>query len=291
MVLPQKGRRGDPATGGHVKSSTPRNVKQADETRDVFGEEGLRRLLSRVQTGELTVDAALKSLKHLPFEEIESATIDHHRALRKGFCEVIYCAGKTAGHVAEIAERLAEKSPRLLGTRATPEQFKAAKKRVKALKFDALARVLWLDENPPEKHPGVVVIAAGTSDLPVAEEAAITLEVMGHRPERIRDVGVAGLHRLLKHLPALAEARAVVAVAGMEGALPSVVAGLIAAPVIAVPTSVGYGAAFGGVAALLGMLNACASGLAVVNIDNGFGAGYLAAMINAQAVRAQKDDK
>ena len=154
---------------------------------------------------------------------------------------------------------------------------------VKGLQYDALARVIYLDKSTAAKRDGVVVIAAGTSDLPVAEEAAITLEVMGHSPVRLRDIGVAGLHRLLHHLPTLHQARAVVAVAGMEGALPSVVAGLIAAPVIAVPTSVGYGASFGGLAALLGMLNSCASGLAVVNIDNGFGAGYMAAMINAQS--------
>lgn len=271
-----------------MKQRDVRKLKRLEEnpTRDVYGENGLRQLLSRVRAGDVDVEAALRMLKHLPFEETQNATIDHHRALRKGFCEVIYCAGKTAEHVAEIAQRLAEKSSRLLGTRATPRQYKAAQKRVKGLKYDALARVLWLDEDPSKKHAGVVVVAAGTSDLPVAEEAAITLEVMGHKPARIRDVGVAGLHRLLKHLPMLFEARVVVAVAGMEGAMPSVIAGLVGAPVIAVPTSVGYGAAFGGVAALLGMLNSCASGLAVVNIDNGFGAGYLAAMINAQAVRA-----
>jgi len=249
-----------------------------------FGEVSLRKLLQRVEAGELGVEDALERLRDFPFEETECATIDHHRTLRKGFCEVIYCAGKTPQQVAAIAEKLAQKSPRLLGTRATLEHYAAAHAKVESLRYDATARVIWRDEDPAPKQSGVVVIAAGTSDLPVAEEAAITLEVMGHKPVRIRDVGVAGLQRLLKHLPTLLKARVVVAVAGMEGALPSVIAGLIPAPVIAVPTSVGYGASFSGLAALLGMLNSCASGLAVVNIDNGFGAGYMAAMINAQAV-------
>jgi NCAIR mutase (PurE)-related protein len=246
----------------------------------------LRKLLERVSSGDLPIDDAMEHLKDCPFEETECATIDHHRTLRKGFCEVIYCAGKTPGQVADIAEKLALKSPRLLGTRATLEHYAAAHARVEGLRYDELARVIWLDRDPAPKAGGVVVIAAGTSDLAVAEEAALTLEVMGHKPTRIRDVGVAGLQRLLKHLPTLLKAHVVIAVAGMEGALPSVVAGLIPAPVIAVPTSVGYGASFGGLAALLGMLNSCASGLAVVNIDNGFGAGYMAAMINARCAAA-----
>ena len=247
-----------------------------------FDDGALRALLSGVGSGAVPIDEALQRLKHLPFEEMQSATLDHHRMLRKGFAEVIYCAGKTAPQVAEIAARLAARSPKLLGTRATREHYAAARRRVPGLKYDELARVLWLDRDPKPGHPGVVVIAAGTSDLPVAEEAALTLQVMGHEPARIRDVGVAGLHRLLKHLPALKDARVIVAVAGMEGALPSVIAGLVAAPVIAVPTSVGYGTSFGGLTALLAMLNSCASGLSVVNIDNGFGAGYMAAMINSQ---------
>ncbi len=251
-----------------------------------FGTEGLRALLEAVHAGTLPIPAAVERLKHLPFENAGDATLDHHRALRKGFGEVIYCAGKTPAQVADIAARLAARSPRLLGTRATAEHFRAARRRVRGLEYDALGRVLFLDKNPPPRQSGVVVIAAGTSDLPVAQEAVITLRVMGHEPALIRDVGVAGLHRLLHHLPALYEARAIVAVAGMEGALPSVVAGLVAAPVIAVPTSVGYGASFGGVTALLAMLNSCASGLAVVNIDNGFGAAYMAAMINRQCVEA-----
>jgi NCAIR mutase (PurE)-related protein len=246
----------------------------------MFSEAALRRLMGRVKGGEVGVDDAVRQLKHFPFEELECATVDHHRALRKGFCEVIYCAGKTPEQVAEIAAALARRGDRFLGTRATVEHYAAAKRVVPDLRYDATARCLWLTRDPAPGRPGVVVICAGTSDLPVAEEAAVTLEVMGHAPLRIRDVGVAGLHRLLRHLPTLLAARVVIAVAGMEGALPSVVAGLIPAPVIAVPTSVGYGASFGGLAALLAMLNSCASGISVVNIDNGFGAAFMAAAIN-----------
>ena len=213
---------------------------------------------------------------------MDFATLDHHRLYRKGFSEVVYCPCKTAQQVASIIAELARHSPRVLGTRATPEQYAAAKRRVPDLQYHAAARAIWLDRNPGPKARGVAIVAAGTGDLSVAWEAAITLQVMGQRPQCFWDVGVAGLHRLLDKLESLRQARVVVVVAGMEGALPSVVAGLIAAPVIAVPTSVGYGASFGGVAALLAMLNSCAPGIAVVNIDNGFGAGYMAAVINAQ---------
>jgi NCAIR mutase (PurE)-related protein len=264
----------------------PKARKTSNGHPDAFSAEGLRALLEQVKEGNVAVDKALDRLRQLPFEKMDCATLDHHRTLRKGFCEVIYCAGKTPAQVAAIAEKLAQKGPRLLGTRATPEQFRAAQKRVPKLEFDETARAICLGRKIDPKHSGIVVIAAGTSDLPVAEEAAVTLEVLGHEPVRIRDVGVAGLHRLLHHLPVLQAARVVIAVAGMEGAMPSVVAGLVAAPVIAVPTSVGYGASFGGLAALLGMLNSCSSGLAVVNIDNGFGAAYLAASINNQCAAA-----
>lgn len=283
----RNGRNRPPAPDPSPPAPLPSVPSRAREP--VYGADSLRKLLQRVSAGTLPVDEALEHLRDFPFEETECATIDHHRTLRKGFCEVIYCAGKTPGQVAAIAERLALKSPRFLGTRASLEHYAAAHARVEGLRYDETARILWLDRTPPNPAPrasGIVVIAAGTSDLPVAEEAAITLEVMGHKPQRIRDVGVAGLQRLLNHLPTLLKARVVIAVAGMEGALPSVVAGLIPAPVIAVPTSVGYGASFGGLAALLAMLNSCASGLAVVNIDNGFGAAYLAAMINTQCLRA-----
>jgi pyridinium-3,5-biscarboxylic acid mononucleotide synthase len=262
-------------------------VKHAPLQGQDYSPAALRRLLTHVKSGEVPVEAALESLRNFPFECTASAMVDHHRTLRKGFAEVIYCAGKTPAQVADIAARLGRNSRQLLGTRATVEHYRAAKKRLRKIRYDPQARVLWMDESDPQapKHEGIVIIAAGTSDLPVAREAEITARVMGHEPVFIHDVGVAGLHRLLHHLPALQRARVVVAVAGMEGALPSVVAGLVAAPVIAVPTSVGYGAAFGGVTALLAMLNSCASGLAVVNIDNGFGAAYLAVMINNQCVR------
>ena len=247
-------------------------------------QESLLKLLRTVQGRQLSAEKAIEVLKHFAFEQTEHSTIDHHRTLRKGFAEVIYCAGKTPAQVADIAASLAKRSPALLGTRATPAHYAAARKKVRKIQYDELSHTLFLRDTNGHARAGVVVIAAGTSDLPVAEEAAITLEVMGHAPTRIRDVGVAGLHRLLHHLPTLREANVIVAVAGMEGALPSVVAGLVSAPVIAVPTSVGYGASFGGLAALLAMLNSCASGLTVVNIDNGFGAGYAAAMINQRIV-------
>jgi NCAIR mutase (PurE)-related protein len=195
---------------------------------------------------------------------------------------VIFCAGKTAEQVALIAESLASRGSRILGTRASVEQFEAAKARVPGLQYHASARAIYLDKSGLPKRAGIVVVAAGTSDLPVADEAAITLEMMGPEAKRITEVGVAGLHRLLPRVPELRAANVVICVAGMEGALPSVVAGLIPTPVIAVPTSVGYGANFGGLAALLAMLNSCASGIAVVNIDNGYGAAVMAAAINAK---------
>ena len=247
-----------------------------------MNESQLAALLSDVAGGATSVDSALARLKTLPFETLEGvATLDHHRPLRTGFPEVIYCEGKSAHQVALIAEKLAAGTPRLLGTRAAAGQFQAARERVPDLQWHEQARCLWLDREPEaEKQAGVVVVCAGTSDLAVLDESALTLRLMGHEPRRITDVGVSGLHRLLPHIPTLQRANVIIVVAGMEGALPSVVAGLTQAPVIAVPTSVGYGASFGGVAALLAMLNSCASGVAVVNIDNGFGAGHLAALIN-----------
>lgn len=242
----------------------------------------LRQLLAAVADGRTPVDEALQALRRLPYEDLSFALLDTHRSLRAGFPEVIYCPGKTEDQVAAIAARLAAHSPRLLGTRATPAQFEAARRLVPDLRYHEAARALWLDREPERpRQPGVVIAAAGTADLPVAEEAALTLDLMGHAAERVYDVGVAGLHRLRPHLATLQAANVVVVVAGMEGALPSVIGGLVAAPVVAVPTSVGYGASFGGLAALLAMLNSCAPGVAVVNIDNGFGAGVLAARINA----------
>lgn len=245
----------------------------------------LRKLLAAVATGEQDVDSALQSLRALPFEATDFVTLDHHRSLRWGFPEVVYCAGKTPAQVAAILERLVARNPRVLATRAGADHYAAARAVVPALQYAEVARCIWLDREPERtRHAGIVVAAAGTSDLPVLEEAMLTLDLMGHRPQRIVDVGVAGLHRLLPHVPALQAANVVVVVAGMEGALASVVGGLTAAPVIAVPTSVGYGANFGGLAALLAMLNSCASGVAVVNIDNGYGAACMAAAINNRIV-------
>lgn len=254
-----------------------------------MNETQLTALLSDVAGGKIPVDAALTRLRTLPFETLEGiATLDHHRPLRTGFPEVIYCEGKTAEQVALIAERLAARSPRILGTRATEEQFRLASKRVPDLEWHEQAHCLWLDREPAaDLKPGVVAVCAGTSDLPVLEEASLTLRLMGHDPIRITDVGVSGLHRLLPHIPTFQDANVIIVIAGMEGALASVVAGLTQAPVIAVPTSVGYGASLGGIAALLAMLNSCASGLAVVNIDNGFGAGHLAALINGKIENSQ----
>ncbi len=244
-------------------------------------DDGIRALLDEVAAGKLPVAQALRQLRTLPFEDLGFAHLDHHRLLRKGFPEVIFCAGKTPAQVGTIFARLAQRHDQVLGTRATPEQYRAARRRLRGVQYHESARVLLLDKKPHRRRlPGVIVAAAGTSDLPVAEEAALTAEAMGHAVQRIYDVGVAGLHRLLPHLPAMQEANVLVVVAGMEGALPSVVAGLVSAPVIAVPTSIGYGASFHGLTALLAMLNSCAPGLSVVNIDNGFGAGYLAAAIN-----------
>ena len=226
----------------------------------------------------------MSRLTALPYEDLEFAKLDHHRALRKGFPEVVYGLGKTPEQVATIAESILRHSDRLLVTKTGPESYAAVRERVADAVYDPTAQTITVDRRvDAEPVPGVVVASGGTSDLPVVAEAAVTAEIMGCQVERISDIGVAGIHRLLDHLPALRRARVVVAVAGMEGALPSVVGGLVAAPVIAVPTSVGYGASYDGLAALLAMLNSCAPGVAVVNIDNGFGAGYLAAQICLQA--------
>jgi pyridinium-3,5-biscarboxylic acid mononucleotide synthase len=243
----------------------------------------LKELLKAIRVGAVPVDEALERLRTLPYEDLGFASVDHHRALRKGFPEVVLGEGKSPGQVAAIAERLAASSDRLLITRADVEMYQAVKERVPDAAYHTAARAVTLDRSKEPRRPGVAVCCAGTSDVPVAEEAAVTAELMGSAVDRMFDVGVAGLHRLLDKLERLRAARALVVVAGMEGALPSVVAGLISAPVVAVPTSVGYGASFRGLAPLLAMLNACAAGVAVVNIDNGFGAGYLAAVINRQS--------
>jgi NCAIR mutase (PurE)-related protein len=252
-----------------------------DETR-------LRTLLEQVQGGTLSLDDALGALRRLPFDDTGFARLDSHRALRNGFPEVVLCEGKQPEHVVAILGRLAEGPGPVLATRASPELYAQVREVVPAMRYNALGRAMLYEPQPLPKRPGtILVITAGTADLPVAEEAAATAEIMGNTVERLFDVGVAGLHRLLAHLERLHSANVLVVAAGMEGALPSVVGGLVRRPVIAVPTSVGYGASFGGLAALLGMLNTCAAGVTVVNIDNGFGAGFAASQINALAAGSQ----
>ena len=240
-------------------------------------------MLQDFKANGISEDDVISRLIDLPFEDLEFAKVDHHRALRKGFPEVIFGQGKTPEHIASISEALLRRSDRLLVTRASPEAFDAVIEKVPQARYEEMARCIVVDQRAQSERkqtPGVLVVAAGTADLPVAREAVVTAEMMGCDVEQVFDVGVAGLHRLLAQMQSLQRARVVVAVAGMEGALPSVVGGLVQVPVIAVPTSVGYGASFDGLAALLAMLNSCATGIGVVNIDNGFGAGYLAALIN-----------
>ena len=243
--------------------------------------ERLRSLLESVRTGIVDVDSAVRDLTHLPFEPLEFANLDHHRALRRGFPEVIYCPGKTAEQAASIFARLAAHGGNVLATRATPEQYAAIRAQTPGAEHHAVSRCVTLrQKSAPPTEGFIALVTAGTSDLPVIEEAQVTCEIMDQRTQVICDVGVAGIHRLLAKAPAIRQARVVVVAAGMEGALPSVVGGLVEAPVIAVPTSVGYGAHLGGIAPLLTMLNSCATGVAVLNIDNGFAAGYIAALIN-----------
>jgi NCAIR mutase (PurE)-related protein len=226
----------------------------------------------------------MERLKHMPFEDIGFAKVDHHRALRQGFAEVVFGKGKTPKQVAEIVRAMVEKKAsrqNVLVTRADEKMFAAVKRVSRAARFHALSKVITIERSTEITGKGViVVVSAGTSDIPVAEEAVLTARMMGNRVDQVYDVGVAGIHRLLDHRGKLNEARVIICVAGMEGALPSVVGGLVGVPVIAVPTSTGYGASFGGVAALLGMLNSCASNVTVVNIDNGFGAACVASCIN-----------
>lgn len=241
----------------------------------------LRSLLEEVRAGAVDVDAAVDRMRHLPFEDMGWAKLDHHRALRHGLTEVIFGKGKTPDQIAGIAARLLEKSQNLLITRADESiatRLKSSFPEAEYFHLSGAVRV-WRDRAIRGKGK-LVVVCAGTSDIPVAEEAHVTAEVMGNEVESIYDIGVAGIHRLIASSERLSQARVVVVVAGMEGALPSAVGGMVSAPVIAVPTSVGYGASFNGLAALLGMLNSCASNVTVVNIDNGFGAGYVASLIN-----------
>ncbi|MDO8635573.1 MAG: nickel pincer cofactor biosynthesis protein LarB [Dehalococcoidia bacterium] len=245
--------------------------------------EHLRNILSNVKSGDITIEEALGHLKAFPYEDLGFAKPDHQRALRQGFPEVILGEGKTPEQIVSIAQRLASQSDQLLITRASPEIYKHVKEILPEVEYHTDARAIVLNRvKNIALRPGIMVVCGGTADLPVAEEAVVTAELMGNKVEKAYDIGVAGLHRLLDQLPRLRQSRVVVAVAGMEGALPSVISGLVSIPVIAVPTSVGYGANLGGLAPLLAMLNSCAAGVSVVNINNGFGAGYVAALINGR---------
>ncbi len=241
----------------------------------------LKTILERVRAGRISPDEALRRLRLLPYEDLGFAKIDNHRQLRRGFPEVIFGEGKSVPQIVAIMGRVASKRQTVLVTRVAPEVYKKVRRRYRLARYHPQARAITLEAPGRRKtRPGVLVVAAGTSDLPVAEEAAVTAEVLGNVVVRVYDVGIAGLHRLLDHKEELLRARVIIAVAGMEGALPSIVASLVDVPVIGVPTSVGYGTGIKGVAALMGMLNSCAAGLLVVNIDNGFGAGYAASTIN-----------
>lgn len=241
----------------------------------------VKKLLQGVKNGSISVDEGASKLSDLPFKDLGYALIDNHREIRVGYPEVIYCAGKTVSQVKGIVEFMNTKDNNILGTRATEKMYEEVKRVCPNAIYNTLAKTITIKKKEiPITQTYIAVVTAGTSDLPVAEEAAVTAEIFGNKVERINDVGVAGIHRLFSKLDIIRNAKVVIAVAGMEGALASVIGGLVDKPVIAVPTSVGYGANFGGLSALLSMLNSCASGTSVVNIDNGFGAGYLASMIN-----------
>ena len=244
----------------------------------------IEKLLNDVKNGETTVDKALDVLKNFPYTDLGFARIDHHREMRTGYPEIIYCAGKSIEQVKEIIRVMSERENNVIGTRANQEMYEAVKSIIPQAVFYPMARIISVQKKKPETpESSIAVITAGTSDMPVAEEAAITAELLGNKVVRIYDAGVAGIHRLVDKLPEIRSCRVVVVIAGMEGALASVVGGLVDKPVIAVPTSVGYGANFGGISALLAMLTSCSTGVTVVNIDNGFGAGFSASMINKMA--------
>jgi NCAIR mutase (PurE)-related protein len=241
----------------------------------------LEGILSRVARGTLSPKEALQVLRDFPYQDLSFAKVDHQRELRKGFPEIIYGQGKTADQILKIARAILKKGNNLLITRVEPELYRKLKQKIPRLNYNALAKAIFLKQKKPVTGKGMIaIITAGTSDIPVAEEAYVTCDILGNAVERIYDVGVAGLHRLFGEYEKIKDARVIITVAGMEGALPSVVAGLVRAPIMAVPTSIGYGASFKGLAALLAMLNSCPGGVAVVNIDNGFGAAYLASLIN-----------
>ena len=241
----------------------------------------LKKLFADVKRGKLSPDQAVQHLRHLPFEDLGFANVDHHRALRVGMPEIIFGRGKAPQQLAEIFMRLAKHGHNVLATRVSGEQVRAVRRKFRKAEYHELARAITLTRDPTIHGKGkIIVVSAGTSDIPVAEEAVVTAQIMGNEVQHLYDVGVAGIHRLLARRDVLTKARVIIVCAGMEGALPSVVGGLVGVPVIAVPTSVGYGASYQGIAALLGMLNSCASNVTVVNIDNGFGAGYVASIIN-----------
>ena len=251
----------------------------------------LKNLLEEVQTGGMDLGMAMQKLKNLPFEDLGYARIDNHRCVRTGVPEVIYCEGKTIEQTQGIVRRLSENHCNILATRATPEIYQGIRAAVEDCVYHATARIVVIKPREIEKIGNIAVVTAGTADISVAEEAAITAETIGNNVNRIYDAGVAGLHRILAAREELYKANVAIVVAGMEGALASVVGGLVSCPVIGVPTSIGYGASFGGLSALLCMLNSCASGVSVVNIDNGFGAGFQAALINKLAVRIIPEEK
>ena len=243
--------------------------------------DSIRKLFEEVRRGKLSPDEGVARLRHLPFEDLGFAKVDHHRALRVGMPEVIFGEGKTPAQVAGIFAQLARHGGNVLATRADEKQFAAVRKKVRGAEYREMARAIVLERDRKKYGKGTIaVVSAGTGDIPVAEEAVVTAELMGNEVQHLYDVGVAGIHRLLANRETLVKARVLVVCAGMEGALPSVVGGMVGVPVIAVPTSVGYGTSFQGLTALLGMMNSCASNVSVVNIDNGFGAGYVASLIN-----------
>jgi len=243
--------------------------------------EEIKKILEEVRNGKVSVDEAMQNLRDLPFEDVGFAKIDHHRELRTGYPEVIFCSGKTTEQIVKIIALMYDKGGNILGTRADTNIFNEVSKRFPEATYNEAARAITIKRTNPEVPESYIsIVTAGTADIPVAEEAAVTAEIFGNRVERIFDVGVAGIHRLYQRLDIIRGGKVIIAVAGMEGALPSVLGGLVSKPIIAVPTSVGYGANFHGLSALLTMLNSCAAGVSVVNIDNGFGAGYVASMIN-----------
>jgi hypothetical protein len=241
----------------------------------------LEEVLEEVSRGRMSPGEAFRRLKDYPYQDLGFAKVDHHREVRKGFPEIIYGQGKTDAQIIKIAQEICKRGNSLLITRVSPRIFQKLKRRIPGCLYNSRGRTICLKKKRPSPGKGkIVIVTAGTSDIPVAEEAFVTCEMLGNETERIYDVGVAGLHRLIGEMDKIGKARLIIAVAGMEGALPSVIAGLVNVPVIAVPTSVGYGASFQGISALLAMLNSCPGGVAVMNIDNGFGAGYLASLIN-----------